>query len=52
MSRISLTFFICILIFTQAFGQQNDSLAVNKKAINQFHCYLGYSIHRNPDWPE
>jgi hypothetical protein len=36
MSRISLTFFICILIFTQAFGQQNDSLAVNKKRLTNF----------------
>src|SRR4051794_20530792 len=36
MNRISLTLFLCIVIFTQAFGQQKDSLAVNKKRLTNF----------------
>ncbi len=36
MNRVSLTLFICILIFTRAFGQQPDSLSVNKKRLTNF----------------
>src|SRR5688572_14145682 len=36
MSRISLGFFICSLISTQAIGRQSDSLGVYKKRLNNF----------------
>ena len=36
MTRVSLTLAMCILISTQAFGQQRDSLSVNKKRLTNF----------------
>ena len=36
MNRVSLSLLLCILIFTQASGQQTDSLAVNKKRLTNF----------------
>lgn len=41
MSRVSLTLFICILIFAQASGQQTDSLGVNKKRLTNFIVISG-----------
>lgn len=41
MNRVTLTFFICILIFTQATARQNDSLSVNKKRLTNLIVISG-----------
>jgi hypothetical protein len=41
MSRVWLSFFMCTLFLTQAFGQQADSTSVNKKRLTKFIAISG-----------
>lgn len=41
MNKISLTFFTCALLSLQSFGQQTDSLSVNKKRLTKFVVISG-----------